>query len=378
MRESPAAAERDRIPLTQRRAGPARLRLLVLSNGAVGHTQRWVDYFVDRGDEVHLASLESGVPTRAHEHRLPSLVPLSALKYPMTVPWVRKLVQRLKPDAVVGHFVPNYGFLASLVGVRPYAVVAWGSDVLLNATRTRFHHWRVRRTLEGADLVLSDASMLTDAIRALGVQPRRIETLTFGIDTLRFRPLETPRPEPPIVLSYRQLLPLYHVDLLVRAVPEIARHSSAPFQVRIIGQGRERERLRALAAQLGVSDRVTFVEGRLRDEELTEEIRRASIYVSTSRSDTTSVSLLEAMACGVAPVVTRIAGNEEWIRDGENGLLVPLEPPADLGKAIGRLLEAPSLRATFAERNLHLVRARADWARNMERTRRLLGDLIDR
>jgi len=366
------------IPLTQRRALPEKLRLLVLSNGGVGHTQRWVDYFVERGDEVHLASIERGVPTRATEHRLPALAPIQAVKYPLTLPWARRLANRVKPDVVVAHFVPNYGFVASLLARHPQAVVVWGSDVLLNASRTPFHAWRVRRVLEGADLVLSDANMLTTAIKGLGVQPKRIETLTFGIDTQRFRPSESARPEPAIVLSYRQLLPLYHVDLLVRAVPEISRRTRVPFHVRILGQGSERGRLEALASELGVTDRVTFVPGRLSDEALIEEIRRASVYVSTSRSDTTSVSLLEAMACGVPPVVTRIAGNEEWIHDGENGFLVPLEPPEALAEEITRLLESPDLRARFAERNVQLVRARADWARNMDKTRRLLAELVRR
>ena len=87
------------------------LKLLVLSNGAVGHTQRWVDYFVDRGDDVHLGSLESGVATRATEHALPQLAPFGMLKYPLAVPAARRLADRLQPDVVACHFVPNYGFM---------------------------------------------------------------------------------------------------------------------------------------------------------------------------------------------------------------------------------------------------------------------------
>jgi L-malate glycosyltransferase len=356
---------------------PRRMRILVLSSGGVGHTQRWVDYFVDQGDEVHLATLETGVPTRALEHRLPSLAPVPALKYPMAVPWLRRLARELRPDVVAAHYVPNYGLMGALLGRRPLAVVAWGSDVLLNAGRTAFHRWRARYVLERADLVFSDAQMLTRTIAAQGIRPRRVETLTFGVDTRRFRPLEGSASAPPIILSYRQLLPLYHVDLLVRAVPEIKRRTKAAFQVRIIGQGSERERLVALAHALEVAAEVTFVPGRPSDEEMIDEIRRASVYVSTSTSDTTSVSLLEAMACGVPPVVTRIPGSEEWIVHGENGFLVPLEPPAALADAIVKLLEQPTLGRTFAERNLGLVRSRADWTRNMARTRELLAELAE-
>jgi len=351
------------------------LRLLVLSSGGVGHTQRWVDYFVDRGDEVHLASLESGVPTRATEHRLPALAPVGLLKYPLAVPAVKRLIGTLDPDVVVGHFVPNYGFMGALAGRHPLVSVVWGSDVLLNAGATPFHRWRARYALESADLVLSDADMLTRAIHDQGIEPSRVETFTFGIDTRRFRPLAGEKPTPKVVLSYRQLLPLYHVDLLIRAVPLVRERCADPFVVRIVGQGTEREPLQKLSRELGVDDVITFVPGRPSDDELIEEIRRATVYVSCSRSDTTSVSLLEAMACGTAPAVTDIAGNREWLDDGENGLLVPTDDPEAMAGAITRLLDDAALRERFVEHNLRLVRARGDWATNMERTRRLLVEL---
>lgn len=355
-------------------SGP--LRLLVLANAAVGHTQRWVDYFVDRGDEVVLASLEQGVPTRAREERLPSLAPLQALKYPLSVPFVRRIANRLDPECVVAHFVPNYGLVGALLGRAPLVVVAWGSDVLINPRRSGFHSWRARHVLGRADLVISDAKMLTAAIEELGVLPRRIETFTFGVDTQRFRPLEGPRSSPPVILSIRQLLPLYHVDLLVRAVPLVAERTREPFAVRVVGQGPERDRLKRLARELGVGDRVTFLEGRLGDEELIQEMRRATIYVSTSRSDTTSVSLLEAMACGVSPVVTDIPGNREWIEPGVNGTLVPLDDPEPLADALVATLEDERRWERVVEHNLRLVRGHADWGRNMERTRTLIGELV--
>ncbi len=360
----------------KRKIATKRLCLLVLSNGAVYHTQRWVDYFVDCGDEVHLASLDRCLPTRATAHKLPSIVPIHALRYPLTLPWVQRLYRRFRPDVIVAHFVPAYGFLGALMRRHPLVCVVWGSDVLINPSRTPFHLWRARYSLERTDLVFSDAEMLSRRVTELGARPERIETLTFGVDTARFRPLEGPRPDPPIVLSTRQLLPPYYVDLLIRAVPEIVKRTEKPFEVRIIGEGSEREGLEALAASLGVSERVTFVGGGLSEDRLTAEIQRASIYVSTTRSDSTSVSLLEAMACGVPPVVTDIEGNREWIESGENGVLVPVEPPEPLADAIAGLLEDPRRGRDFAERNLLLVRRRGDWKRNMARTRLLIYDLV--
>ena len=110
---------------------PKKLRLLVLSNGSVYHTQRWVDYFVDRGDDVHLASLEPCLPMRAATHRLPALAPILAIRYPMSLPWLKSLADRVCPDVVVGHFVPSYGFIGALLGRHPLVSVVWGSDILI-------------------------------------------------------------------------------------------------------------------------------------------------------------------------------------------------------------------------------------------------------
>jgi glycosyltransferase involved in cell wall biosynthesis len=316
------------------------------------------------------------LPSRAETRRLPALAPIAALRYPLVLPWLKRLAARVEPDVVVGHFVPNYGFLAALLGRHPAVCVVWGSDVLINAARSRFHLWRARFTLERLDLVLVDAELAARKIADLGIRPRRMETLTFGVDVDRFRPPAGTRPDPPVVLSIRQLLPIYRVDLLVRAVPLILKRARAAFQVRIVGQGSERPRLAALADSLGVGDRITFVGGGLDESRLIEEIQRASIYVSTSASDTTSVSLLEAMACGVPPVVSDIAGNREWITNGENGILVSLDGPDALADGIVELLERPERGVRFAERNLRLVRSKANWARNMDRTRQLLLDLV--
>jgi glycosyltransferase involved in cell wall biosynthesis len=82
------------------------------------------------------------------------------------------------------------------------------------------------------------------------------------------------------------------------------------------------------------------------------------------------------MACGVPPVVSDIAGNREWIKNGENGILVSLEGSDALADGIVELLERPERGAQFVERNLRLVRSKANWARNMDRTRQLLLDLV--
>jgi glycosyltransferase involved in cell wall biosynthesis len=101
-----------------------------------------------------------------------------------------------------------------------------------------------------------------------------------------------------------------------------------------------------------------------------------AVYVSTSLSDSTSVSLLEAMAAGTFPVVTDIEANHEWIDDGENGFLVPVDDPAALADRIHRALADRALRERGRRLNQARIRERASWQDNMDEVCALFERLV--
>jgi glycosyltransferase involved in cell wall biosynthesis len=107
--------------------------------------------------------------------------------------------------------------------------------------------------------------------------------------------------------------------------------------------------------------------GTLSSEEIARELRAADVYVSTSKSDSTSVSLLEAMASGAIPVVTDLPANREWITDGENGLIVKERTPRALAAAILQVLESPDFVAGVREINYLVIGERGLWRDNMKR-----------
>jgi glycosyltransferase involved in cell wall biosynthesis len=92
---------------------------------------------------------------------------------------------------------------------------------------------------------------------------------------------------------------------------------------------------------------------------------RADVVLSASRSDSTSLSLLEAMAAGAVPVVSDIEGNREWVRDGDGARLFPVGDDAALAAAIEAALGDPAWAAAARERNARVVEARGDWHVNM-------------
>ncbi|HET9252138.1 MAG TPA: glycosyltransferase, partial [Candidatus Eisenbacteria bacterium] len=284
---------------------------------------------------------------------------------------VRAEAARFRPDVTVAHFLPNYGFLAALAGLRPWMLVAWGSDLLVNARRSPFHRARARWTLRRADLVHVDAALLAEAAIALGAPPERVWTRAWGVDVDALAPADpwsVRRARAPElrVLWTRQLEPLYDPETFVRALGRL-RAMEIPFRATLAGSGPLRSGLERLARREKVAERIRFA-GWVDRERLTALYRSHDVYVSLSRSDSTSQSLLEALAAGLVPVVTDIAGNLEWVRHRREGLLVPPGDPDAVAAALEEIARGGEHLDAIASRAAALALERARFSDTVRET----------
>jgi len=354
------------------------MRMAFLGDGSLNHVRRWVSYFHGRGHEVLLISFEDVTGCPFPSVRLAKHLPTKLLGYLAALGAVKKLLADFQPELVNALYVGGYGLLGALCGHRPFAVSALGSDLLVDYPSSPLHRTQIRYAIRRADLVTTDADVLSGIASDIGAPRERILKAYFGIDAAVFHLPAGDRGAPdrgaPIVVSTRKLHPIYNIDLLIDAAPEIVEDTSARFVV--VGEGPERDRLEHLASARGVQDRIAF-EGRTTTESIVAVLQSAAVYVSTSRSDSTSVSLLEAMACGAPPVVTDIPANREWIEDGVNGLLFPPGDRPALARAVIDMIRDRELARSVRERNVRLVRERGLWETNMERVeqafRRIAG-----
>lgn len=285
------------------------------------------------------------------------------LRYTLAIPAARRAVARFRPDVVNAHFLPNYGWMAAHIDCRPRVLTVLGSDILTVPGHSPLHAWRTRWVLRHCDAVTSDAHMLSDTVAAFGFPAQRILTVPLGIELERF-PGPTQRPEPTpdtplVVLSSRRLDPVYDIGTLLRAWQRLP-PDTVPLELRIAGKGSQEDRLRTLLP----ADQVRWL-GWLTQPQLDAALRDATLYVSTSLSDSTSVSLLEAMAAGCFPVVSDIAGNREWIEHERNGLLFPAGDADALAQSLSRAVRDDALRRSAVALNRRLVEERASWVDNM-------------
>lgn len=348
--------------------------MLLLGDARQVHLRRWATYFVQHGYEVLTVSLETGdgFPAPIRRLSVPDFLP-DAVRYPLAGPALRRIAKEFRPHVVSAHFVPNYGMMAALVCPKPWVLSAWGSDIMTVPDKSPFHRWRTRFVLDRAHWVTSDAQVLTERIRSFGVPEDHILTFPYGVDTSLFAPGAAPAGPGPLILSNRKLESLYRVDVVIDAFSAV-REALPDATLTIAGDGAEHARLANRAATSTAAGRIRFV-GDVDHARMPALLREHLIYVSSSPADTTSVSLLEAMAVGLFPIVTDIPANREWIVDGENGRLVPPGEATRLAVAIIDAWRDTELRQRARTRNAEIIAARGRWEESMRPVHELFDTL---
>lgn len=164
-----------------------------------------------------------------------------------------------------------------------------------------------------------------------GVPSTRVRAIWNGIDLSRFAYTGS-RPGGPAVLVAR-LVPEKDLPTLMQAAALVAQHEPA-FRLQIAGDGPCMPEARETIARLGLHDHVRLL-GECRD--VPAVLQRASMFVMSSQTEGISLTLLEAMACGLPVVATRVGGNSEVVQHGQTGWLVPAGDVRELADAVQRL-----------------------------------------
>lgn len=356
------------------------MRILLLAHAPSVHTRRWAMGLAKRGHEIRLLSAHGAPGSLPDPARVVGWqLPVSALRYASAAGAVRQEIRSFLPDVTVAHFLPNYGFLAALAHARPMMLVCWGSDLLRNAARTPLHRIRARWTLERSDLVHVDAENLKEAALRLGADPARVWVRPWGIDVDAFArdgswAARRATGGPLRILWTRQLEPIYDPSTFVRALGLLSR-KGIPFRATMAGTGPLLTRLESAAREEGVFDSISFP-GWVEEAELPRLYRDHDAYVSLSRSDSTSQSLLEAMASGLVPIVTDIEGNREWVRHRQEGLLVPTGDAEAVACALAEAARHPELVDPWVAGARASVSMRARFNDALAETERRLQSLV--
>lgn len=290
---------------------------------------------------------------------------------------LKRVIREWRPDLVLAGPIQRCAFLAALAGFRPLVSISWGYDLLQDAHKGFGWDWATRYTLKHSDAFVGDCDTIRQLAVAYGMPDERIVTFPWGVDLAHFSAASPPNRVPGQgnvfrLLSTRSWEPIYGVDLIARAYA-IAAELHPQLQLVMLGNGSLAGDLLKILAPFGpnlleqdsagASQRVLFP-GQIGYAELPRTYRSADLYISASHSDGTSISLLEAMACGLPVLVSDIPGNREWVTPDLNGWLFPDGDVHALARAIQHALENRE-RLPEMGRNARLIaEQRADWSKN--------------
>ncbi len=360
------------------------MRILFFGPATSPHATRWVSHLNRQGHEVTLATLHE-IPPEETAYSVPLLKCLS--KGPTSLRMIpearasgRRLYREIQPDLTLAYYMTSYGFVAALCSPGPLVGAAAGGDVLVDD----FDSWSkkmrnrllVSWVLRRFDGMLAWAPHVADRLVELGfsrertlVQPRGVDLNLFPYRQSRLRAAD----DPLRILSIRWLKPLYRVDTLVDALLRLGERG-VPFEARIGGDGPERPRLERRVEEGGLGAKVRFL-GKVAPPAIPEVLAWSDVYVSTSSTDGASSSLFEAMAVGTYPVVTKIAANSPFVREGETGDLFDVGDAESLARHLGDLAEDDERRIRGIESARVFVKEELDYAKNMSRIERFIEAL---
>lgn len=342
-------------------------RVCIIGAGDNVHVQRWVHGLAARGLQVSVisttpaAALGQAVPLLSIPTARAGMTPAARL-VTLLRGWARvpALVRALRPDLVHLHALPLPAATLFLRRIPRLIVSTWGSDVVQrDARKARLYP----ALLAHASAITATSHYLAQVTATYLRRPRPIEVVPFGVDLHRF----TPALQAPATLrigTLRHLEPNYGIDVLLDALPAVLR--ALPLERCVIaGDGSQRASLQARALARGVDAAIVWP-GRVPHAAVPALLRELSLFVNPSRAEAFGVAALEAQACGLPVVATRVGGLPEVVCDGVTGVLVPPEDPQALALALIELLRDPARRATLGRAARAWVAERYDWQHSLD------------
>ncbi|RJT82084.1 glycosyltransferase family 1 protein [Arthrobacter cheniae] len=223
-----------------------------------------------------------------------------------------------------------------------------------------------------ADRVVATCSDEVFELKAMGVSGSRISIAPCGVDLELFTPRGPveDRGRAHRIVSVGRLVPRKGMDLVIRALRDLADQGRDDVELVIVGGGNtsgleddpEAQRLLGLAADLGIADRV-ILRGQVSRAEMPAVLRSADAVVCAPWYEPFGIVPLEAMACGVPVIAAAVGGLVDTVVDGKTGLHVPPQDSGAIAAAVAEMIADPEWARELGDHGHRRVRARYSWSR---------------
>lgn len=276
----------------------------------------------------------------------PAIADITALAEPWRLMNTLRAVRGWPRDRsfVVSFFLMPHALHAEIAGrvfgIRTVPVALSQEDVEL-----ALHHPLIRSAVRRAHAVGVRGARSREILVAAGLDPRRVFEPPNVHDLLHYEPAPSGLADLDVVYV-GALVPVKQVELLLRALA-LVKATRPQLRAAIVGGGYLRPSLEGLAADLGLRPNVEFT-GARPHEQIAAWLRRARVFVMTSKVEGLPMAMVEALSCGVPVVLPDVGDVTTVARDRENAWIVRDPSPASYAEALTTLLSDEPRRARLA------------------------------
>lgn len=351
------------------------MRILYLTRSDSVHDQRFMQTLAESEHQAFAWRLYSGdapLPEGITEIKWSGIENgLQAWNQHFALKELQKAIDFCQPDLIHAGPLHDLAFLASKTNFPNILAMSWGFDLMHDVKVDKLVEQRARFALKRSNGLITDAECSADVAVSLGFEREKIFVFPWGVDLEYFSPQKakaagkTLREElgwqdKTVLLCLRSWEPHYAVDVLLNAF-EKAVESNPELRLLLLNDGSLHEDFMKILEKESLEDKV-YLGGRIPNEDLIKYYGAADIYVTPSHVDGSSVSLMEALACGLPAIASDIPANLEWVKPEYNGWIFP----DGAVEALNDIILTCQVKRSLVENARRTAETKADWRKNKQ------------
>lgn len=355
------------------------MKICFLGDGNSIHVKRWAEFFYNKGHEVHLITFNNTNIENISIHIIAKIEINQSggnWKYLLHLRRVKKIIEDISPDIINAHYITSYGLMAALTGFKNIILTAWGSDILITPKKNIAYRLLASYSLRKAVLVTCESNYLNSEIKKLS--NANVITIPMGVNAQICYSERNLSQDKFTFVSLRALIENSNIELIILAFAQlIHKYKFTNIELIIGNDGPLKDKINDMIDELKINEYVKLV-GFLNGKDLHALLLSSNVHISIPSSDSTSVTLLEAMGSGIINIVSNIPANLEWITNGYNGLVLESFDEKKLEACMLESLNNNDIYENSLENNRRLIIERAIWEDNMNLVEKYFYNTIEK
>ncbi|MDB9722665.1 glycosyltransferase family 4 protein [Candidatus Marinimicrobia bacterium] len=352
-----------------------------VSHYLIEHDELFLKSLCETGYKTHLVAFtEKDLPQNIlsipnleiHYKKIPDIFNSRKYSYPFLVPKLKKIINNIKPDILHSGWTPKDGLMATLSGFHPHLSMPWGSEIMIHPYENYLYKLINNFVFNKCDHITCDSEHVKGLIlKDYNINNDKVTVFPWGIDLNIFKNNfnQSKRSEfgwedKTVLIMTRKFEKFYRIEGFIDIFNDCLKINNN-LRLFLLGAGSLESKILSKIKDYNINEYI-HTPGWINRNEMNNYLNSADIYISNSYTDGSSVSLLEAMACGLSPIVTKIESIEEWVDNDSNGYLIDIDKPELMKKYILELASSPLKLERFKNENLTIAKNRLDWNKNFD------------